>query len=184
MVVNALLKSALTLVVLTGALAFNSAAAKALGGKVVSVTDGDTITLLDSANSQHKIRLAGIDAPENGMPFRNRAKRYLSDIVAGRVVEVEVGKTDRYGRRVGKVVVEGQDVNLEMIKAGLAWHYKAYEREQPKADRLVYAAAEDQARANRIGLWQDRDPIPPWLWRKVRRQNTSAQETKVSLPRP
>jgi endonuclease YncB( thermonuclease family) len=184
MAVNDLLKSAVTLLTLAGVIAFNSVGAETLDGKIVSVSDGDTVTLLDSAKTRHRIRLAGIDAPEKGMPFGNSAKRYLSDLVAGRVVEVEVGKTDRFGRRVGKVIAAGQDANLEMVKAGLAWHYKEYEREQSRVDRFAYAEAEGQARANRIGLWQDRDPTSPWTWRKARRQNAASQEAEVSRPRP
>lgn len=130
---------------------------------VVGVSDGDTISVLDSTHIQHKIRLASIDAPERAMPFSNRAKRYLSALVAGQTVEVETGKVDRYGRRVGKVLASGQDVNFEMVKAGMAWHYKEYDREQSTADRRMYAAAEELARAERRGLWEDEDPTPPWL---------------------
>ena len=86
-------------------------------------------------------------------------------MVFGKTVTVDTGKTDRYGREVGKVLVDGVDANLEQLKRGLAWHYKAYQREQPADDRLAYAAAEKDAAAARLGLWQDAVPVAPWEWR-------------------
>ena len=114
---------------------------------------------------QHKIRLGGIDAPEKAQPYGQKSKQSLSDIVFSKTVMVETGKTDRYGREVGKVLVDGVDANLEQIKLGLAWHYKAYQREQSPEDRLAYAAAEKDAAAAHIGLWQDAVPVAPWEWR-------------------
>jgi hypothetical protein len=99
------------------------------------VADGDTITVLDENRHQHKIRLAGIDAPEKAQDFGQRSKQSLSDQAYRQHVMVETGKTDRYGRLVGKVLVNGQDVNLEQVRRGMAWHYKAYQREQAPADR-------------------------------------------------
>jgi endonuclease YncB( thermonuclease family) len=84
-------------------------------------------------------------------------------------VTVETSKTDRYGRQVGKVLESGQDVNLEQVRRGMAWHYKAYEREQTPGDRRAYSAAEDAARAAKNGLWSLRDPIPPWEFRQEHR---------------
>ena len=86
-------------------------------------------------------------------------------MVFGKTVTVDTGKTDRYGREVGKVLVDGVDANLEQLKKGLAWHYKAYEREQTPSGRRNYAAAEKDAAAARLGLWQDAEPVPPWEWR-------------------
>lgn len=134
-------------------------------GKVVALADGDTLTVLDADHVQHKIRLAGIDTPERKQPFGQRAKQHLSDLVFGRKVEVEAEKLDRYGRRVGKVLIDGRDANLALVVAGLAWHYKKYQREQSEADRLLYALAEDEARARGLGLWRDTAPIAPWDWR-------------------
>ena len=102
-----------------------------LYGRVVGVSDGDTITILDAEQVTHKIRLSGIDAPEKVQPFGERAKQQLSDWVYQSQVGVIHDKTDRYGRIVGKVTLNGEDVNIQMIHAGLAWHYKAYEAEQP-----------------------------------------------------
>lgn len=136
-----------------------------LQGKVVGISDGDTITVLDSSKTQHKVRLAGIDAPEKSQPFGERSKQHLSEMVFAKTVTVAWNKTDRYGRTVGKVVVNGQDANLSQIQTGLAWHYKQYEKEQSAADRSSYAQAEIDARARRSGLWHDAMPVPPWDFR-------------------
>jgi len=134
-------------------------------GKVVSVADGDTITVLDADKTQHKIRLNGIDAPEKAQPFGQLSKQSLSDLVFGKTVQIDANKVDRYGREVGTVMVDGVDANLEQIKRGMAWHYKAYQLEQTVADRAAYAAAEKDAVAASLGLWQDTKPVPPWDWR-------------------
>ena len=137
-----------------------------LEGRVVAVADGDTITVLDDVRTQHKIRLAGIDAPESKQAFRHVSKQSLTEQVAGKNVEVDWDKVDRYGRKVGKVLLDSQDVNLEQMKRGMAWHYKAYEREQSVIDRKVYADAENEAKAAMRGLWADADPVPPWDFRR------------------
>jgi endonuclease YncB( thermonuclease family) len=138
-------------------------------GIVVRVSDGDTLTVLDSARMQHKVRLAGIDAPEKGQPFASRSKQSLSECAFGRNASVIGHKLDRYGRLVGKVVVDGADCNLLQVQRGLAWHYKQYRKEQPSQDRLAYARAEDQAREHAAGLWRDTLPQPPWEYRRERR---------------
>lgn len=142
-----------------------AARAELLEGLVVAVADGDTLTVLDDAKTQHRIRLSGIDAPERRQPFGTVSRQHLADAVFQRRVVVEFGKTDRYGRLVGKVLLDGEDECLAQITAGLAWHYKQYQREQSPEDRQTYAAAEDAARAARLGLWRDPDPVPPWEWR-------------------
>ena len=141
------------------------AQAETLLGKVIHVQDGDTITVLDETNTQHKIRLSGIDAPERRQAFGNVSKESLAEQVAGQSVAVEWDKVDRYGRKVGKVLLAGMDSNLVQIKRGLAWHYKQYEREQSHADRQSYAAAEAEAREAKLGLWRDAKPMPPWEFR-------------------
>lgn len=140
--------------------------AAALEGKVVGVTDGDTIRILDASKVQHNVRLAGIDAPEKKMPFGQRSKQNLSNLVYGKRVEVEGKKTDRYGRLVGKVLVDGRDANLSQKEAGMAWHYKQYQREQSAADRIDYSEAEIKAAGSQQGLWTDKNPVAPWDWRK------------------
>jgi len=134
-------------------------------GNVVGIADGDTITVLGADKMQHKIRLTGIDAPEKKQPFGNRSKQNLSDMVFNKTVTVETDKRDRYGRELGKVLAGNKDVNLEQVRAGMAWHYKAYERTQTATDRQAYTAAENLAKATKRGLWADSEPIPPWEWR-------------------
>lgn len=146
-----------------------STQATTLTGRVVAIADGDTLTALDEHKVQHKIRLAGIDAPEKRQAYGQRSRQSLADLVFNRVVQIELGKKDRYGRGVGKVMLDGQDINLELLRLGLAWHYKAYEREQSVQDRALYAHAEQQARAGRLGLWRDDHPIAPWAYRKSAR---------------
>ena len=130
------------------------------------MADGDTLTVLDSAKTQHKIRLAGIDAPEKAQPFGDRSKQNLSKWVYRRDVIVEWHKKDRYGRLVGVVLVDGHDVNLEQVRAGFAWWYRDYAREQTPADRKVYETAEHAAKEQKLGLWADPQLVPPWEWRR------------------
>lgn len=143
--------------------------ADVLYGRVVGITDGDTITVLDTEFSIHKIRLSGIDAPEKIQPFGERAKRQLSDWVFDEDVQVIYTKSDRYGRLVGKIIKFGQDVNIQMIHAGLAWHYKAYEGKQPALDGVMYPLAEFNAWRKADGLWGIPNPVPPWEWRRRKR---------------
>jgi endonuclease YncB( thermonuclease family) len=142
-----------------------SASANNLVGQVVAIADGDTITVLDREKRQHKIRLAGIDAPEKRQPYGTRSREHLAALAFRQEVDVEFRKTDRYGRIVGKVLVANVDAGLSQVEAGMAWHYRAYAREQSRLDREAYAAAEDEARAAGRGLWADRTPQPPWEFR-------------------
>lgn len=137
-----------------------------LTGRVVAIADGDTITILDSANTQHRIRLAGIDAPESHQTFGEQSRLGLSEMIFGKDVSVSYRKIDQYGRIVGQVLLDGRDINLEQVKAGMAWHYKFYEDEETPEDRELYAKAEDEARAARRGLWQDPNPVEPGAFRK------------------
>ena len=114
---------------------------------------------LPASLTQHKIRLHGIDAPEKKQAFGNASRKFLSGLVANREVRVTYSKRDRYGRIVGIVFLDGRDVNLEMLKAGLAWHYKKYD------STPAYAQAEATARAAKRGLWAGRAPIPPEQFR-------------------
>jgi endonuclease YncB( thermonuclease family) len=138
-----------------------SLSAIAFEGKVVGVSDGDTITVLDSKKEQHKIRVAGIDAPEKGQDFGSKSKEHLSDLVYDKTVNLPDAKIDKYGRTVSRVLVGNKDAGLEMIKAGMAWHYKKYEIEQSPADRASYGAAEVNARNARVGLWSQGTPTRP-----------------------
>lgn len=149
--------------------------ADTLTGRVVGVTDGDTITVLDAERQQHKIRLGGIDAPEKAQPFGEKSKQNLSRLVFNKNVRVEWNKLDRYGRIVGKVWVQPADcptcpMTLDaghaQITVGLAWWYRKYADEQPPQDRGQYEFSEQEAKAKRVGLWQEAEPIPPWEWRR------------------
>jgi len=151
-----------------------SAAPNSFEARVVGIADGDTLTVLNSDKVPQKIRLAGIDAPEKGQAFGDRSKQNLSHWVKDQTVRIEWTKVDQYGRLVSKVLVAPPgpcpatpcpatfDVNLEQISAGLAWHYKYYEKEQSDQDRRTYALAEQRAREQKLGLWRDANPLPPW----------------------
>lgn len=146
------------------------AGSQTLTGRVVRVADGDTVTILDSTNAQHRIRLQGIDAPESHQAFGTQSKTNLSNMIFDKNITVEYEKTDQYGRIVGKILFDGKDINLEQVKAGMAWHYKEYQREQTLADRELYARAEDEARNARRGLWADADPVEPSAFRKEQKR--------------
>ena len=141
--------------------------AEVITGRVIKVIDGDTITILDASKEQFKIRLGGIDAPEKNQAFGNVSKQSLSEMVAGKEVNVVYNKRGRYGRIIGKVLLNNEDVNLMQVKRGLAWHYKQYEREQEVEDRALYAQGEYLAQKDRLGLWNDNKPMPPWDFRKI-----------------
>lgn len=132
-------------------------------GRVVEILDGDTLTLLDDANRQHRIRLAQIDAPEQDQAFGRRARDHLAALAFGRRIQVEVVDTEVYGRIVGILWEGGRDLNKEMVRSGYAWVYTRYARD-PKL-RVV----EDEARRNARGLWAGQNPIPPWEYRREHR---------------
>jgi endonuclease YncB( thermonuclease family) len=154
-----------------------------LSGRVVRVTDGNTIVVLDSNQAQHKIRLQGIDAPELGQAYGTQSKEHLSDAVAGKNVVVEYDKRDRDGRIVGKVLLSSDDMNLRQVEAGLAWHHKKYQNEQTTPDRVKYSDAELEARRVRRGLWADKDPVPPWKHRQAKRQFMKDMQPFMGKPR-
>lgn len=133
---------------------------------VVGVSDGDTVTALTHDKDQIKVRLSGIDAPESHQPYGQRSKRHLSDLVYGKEVDLSCGKIDRYKRHICLIRVDGTDANLEQIKAGLAWHYKAYAKEQPTGERKLYEMEEVKARERLEGLWGEAQQVPPWEWRR------------------
>lgn len=136
-------------------------------GKVINVHDGDTITVLDPYDEKFHIRLQGIDAPELKQSFGSVSQQNLSRLVLGKQVEIYWSKVDKYRRTVGTIMLDGQDVNIEQVKAGLAWHFKKYADEQPAPDRITYAAAELAARAAVLGLWQEANPTMPGDWRQA-----------------
>ena len=141
--------------------------AESITGRIVAVADGDTLTLLDRSFVEHKIRLSGIDAPEKKQAFGQRAKAKLSANAYGLQAEADCLKTDRYGRNICVVRVNGRDVGLEQIRAGMAWWYRQYARDQTLQEQRVYEDAEEQAKSAKRGLWIDKEPIPPWEWRRT-----------------
>lgn len=142
----------------------------------MAVADGDTITVLDSSDTQHRVRLAAIDAPESHQAFGEQSRQSLSGMIFGKDVRVSYQKIDQYGRIVGQVLLDDRDINLAQVKAGMAWHYKYHQNEQTPADRDVYARAEDEAHAARRGLWQDPNPVEPYQFR--REKNGERQDAR------
>ena len=134
-------------------------------GRVVKVIDGDTIETLDSAKHTERVRISGIDAPERKQAFGTQAKQRLTDLVGGQAVTVYWDKRDRYGRVVGKVVVEGRDVGLAMVREGYAWWYRKYADEQSAVDQVLYGTAERTARGGNRGLWREPEPLARWVYR-------------------
>jgi len=134
----------------------------AFEGKVVGISDGDTIKAIKNGRMV-KIRLAAIDCPEKGQPYGQKAKRFTSDLVAGKVVVVREIGTDKYGRIIGFVIIGDKNLNKKLLSAGLAWHYKRYSHD-PELAKI-----ESEARSSKIGLWSEPNPIPPWQWRRQKR---------------
>jgi len=152
------------ILVLGTAFLVTPAAAETVSGKVVGVSDGDSLTLLVQGNRQIKVRLDGIDAPEGGQEFSKNAKEGLSGLVFGKDVTLRVTGMDRYERTLGVVFVGGVNANLQLVQQGLAWHFKKY------SDDQELAQAEVDARAARLGLWSGVDPMPPWEYRALKQR--------------
>lgn len=134
-------------------------------GKLVKVIDGDTVEVMHDGKVE-RIRLAQIDCPEQGQPFGQAAKRYVLKVAAQKIVTVEVETVDRYGRTVGEVFLpDGSNLNKRIVGAGYGWQYKKYSKDP------AYADLEAEARAAKLGLWKDKNPIPPWEWRRERRSS-------------
>jgi endonuclease YncB( thermonuclease family) len=146
------------------------ARAEVLSGRVVEVGDGDTIVVSDSLHRRHTVRLAAIDAPEYTQPHGRQSRANLARLVEGHAVTISYHRRDRWQRLVGKVYVDGRDVNARQLLDGYAWHFRRYRREQPRAEWQVYRAAEQHARRQKLGLWADGRPVPPWKWRQVKRR--------------
>jgi endonuclease YncB( thermonuclease family) len=142
-------------------------------GRVVAVTDGDSLTVLDDNKKQHKIRLEGIDAPEGEQAFFSESKNYLAALVFEKDVRVLITDHDRYGRTVGIVYFETINVNRMQLQTGMAWHYKQYAGKEPAKLRAAYETAERFAREHKAGIWSDAHPTPPWDFRKLNRANNN-----------
>lgn len=129
-------------------------------GKVVAVKDGDTVEVMRKGKAV-RVRLAEVDAPESRQAFGTQSKKFLSDLVFGRLVKVDVTDVDRYGRLVARLSTpEGLDANRELVKGGWAWWYRQYSKD------ATLGALQDAARAAKRGLWADPAPVEPWLFRR------------------
>lgn len=134
-----------------------------IAGKVIKIADGDTLTILDRSQQQHRVRLSQIDAPEKSQAFGQQSKQSLSNICFGKNAIVNVEDTDRYGRIVGTVECNGINANRSQLETGMAWVYEKYAKERQ------YYDIQRAAQSKRIGLWIDSSPVAPWEFRKHKR---------------
>lgn len=141
--------------------------------KVVKIKDGDTVELLSPDHQNITVRFAEIDAPEKSQAFGQAAKQFTSDLCFGKMVKLVGNQHDRYGRTVARIVLEnGINVNYEIVKNGYAWQYLAY------SHNMELAGLEQHARENKLGLWQDANPTPPWNFRKGEKQQRVEKKEK------
>ena len=144
--------------------------------KVQRVVDGDTIYVVDNSGQKFKVRLTGIDAPEQNQPYGLASAYHLRERLLNKLVLLQSksmnGKpysVDRYKRVLAKVIFDGKDVNLSQVLSGYAWHFKRYQKQQNSLDRELYSEAELNAKKNELGLWGEKKPIAPWKWRKIKK---------------
>jgi endonuclease YncB( thermonuclease family) len=144
--------------------------------KVQRVVDGDTIHVKDETGKKFKVRLTGIDAPEQNQPYGLASTYHLRGLLLNKFVLLESkpkkGKpysVDRYKRVLAKIILDGRDVNLSQVLSGYAWHFKRYQKQQTPKDRELYSQAEIDAKKNELGLWGEKKPIAPWKWRKMKK---------------
>ncbi len=142
----------------------SSVHSQTFSGKVIAVKDGDTIEMLVKSKT-YKIRLFGIDCPERKQAYGTRARQFTTNLVFGKYVKAVKKSTDRYGRFVCEIYLQDSiSLNEELVKNGYAWHFKKYSKDERLAEM------EMQARENKLGLWADPNPIPPWEFRYLERK--------------
>lgn len=140
--------------------------AQTFTGKVIAVKDGDTIVLLHE-KKKITVRLEHVDCPEKNQPFGYKAKQFVSGFCFSKNVKIISNvKRDRNGRWIAEVFYQNKNLGKELIKNGLAWHFKRFSKHKE------YALLEIEARKKKIGLWQDAKPIAPWNWRDYKKQNS------------
>ncbi len=140
-----------------------------IGGKVISIADGDTFTLMTADNKKIKVRLYGIDCPEEKQAFGTRAKQYTSELIFGKQVQVKQTGTDRYKRTIGIVTTpDGKILNEALLKGGFAWHYLQHDK-NPYWQKL-----QREAKRRKAGLWVENNPIAPWNFRKMKKTQRKA----------
>jgi len=137
----------------------NTSPDKFIEGKVTRIADGDTFTMVFENGFDVRVRLNGIDSPEKKQAFSKRAKQTLSDLIYNKEVKVYYESKDRYGRVLGDIYIDDLNINQEMVRRGMAWHFIRY------SDDEALAALEKEARKNRIGLWAEAEPVAPWVYR-------------------
>ena len=144
--------------------------------KVQRVVDGDTVHVVNKAGKKFKVRLTGIDAPEKNQPYGLASTYKLTEILINKLVLLKSkpnnGKPytiDRYKRVLAKIILDGKDINLSQVLTGYAWHFKRYQKQQSPSDRELYSEAEIDAKKNELGLWEEKNPIAPWKWRKMKK---------------
>lgn len=145
-------------------------------GSVARVSDGDTVRLLVNDSTELKIRLSGIDAPELDQAFGKESKNRLNELVDGRTIEAQCSKRDRYRRWLCKLVFNSNDINLSLVKDGFAWWYQYYKKDQTLEDQQSYRIAEAIAKENKLGLWEDLNPVAPWDFRREKRDKLNRQK--------
>lgn len=149
---------------------------KIISGKIIKIVDGDTYDLLTQEKVTYRIRMNGIDAPERGMSFYKVSKNFLGKLIFNKQVKIEQLDKDSYGRLICNTLLDDTiPVEYEMVKNGLAWHFKKY------SDDTILANAETSARSLKIGLWSEENPIPPWEKRKLRRMGYSKDDISSSV---
>lgn len=140
-----------------------------VSGKVVGVLDGDTLTLNTTTGEYLKVRLKEVDAPEAGQTFGRQAKQFVESLLLGKSAKVKYSGVDRYGRAIGEVILpDGRNLNRELVRSGLAWHYRVHFPVDESIRELEY-----QAWKLKAGLWVDPSAIPPW---EFRREKSSSLE--------
>lgn len=153
-------------------------AAGTVTGRIVGVTDGDTVKILTADKKEIKVRLYGVDCPEKAQAFGQVAKKFTSDLAFGKDARVEVIDTDRYDRSVGIVKTgERSSVNEQLVAAGLAWRYAQYCKREPLCTDL--GRLEQEARTAKRGLWADQNPVAPWQWRKDKKRERDEDAKKA-----
>lgn len=142
-----------------------------ISGLIVRISDGDTVVLLDEEKTQHRVRLDGVDCPEKKQAYGNKATQFVRDKIGNKNVSVYYDKKDQYGRILGVVVTEEEEnINELLLANGLAWHYKYYNKNP------VYANLEQEAKDKQLNIWSEKNPIEPYLFRKMQREKNKQEK--------
>lgn len=159
-------------VLLGGSFNLSVAQADTFNAQVIAVLDGDTVLIAQSGKHPGKVRLAGIDAPEKAQPFGMKSRQALVDLILNREVLVATVATDKYGRLVAQLMLDGRSINQQQVRTGMAWEYSHFHRDQE------YIELQREARQARRGLWSQPEPTPPWVWRKAHPDATHSTQRK------